>query len=236
MNGGAFYGGTFSSGFLSCFGKNNIKISQYVGVSSGFFVSMMSVAGLDARGFFGDLNSPLYSDTHNFNVFRRFLDFYVPKAIYESGRDEKELLSEVNSKVSAVATRTDLKKGIPRFKHDLLSKFSDWEDFKEAQLASGSIPWFAWPWPHKYRSCRYYDGILALKRPERFLNTDIKMVVQPHLTSPVQVGSCYNIVSGEVAGLNKLVNSSAEELDANWLKGYAEAEKFLDKERDTLGL
>lgn len=236
INGGAFYGGAFSTGFLACFGKNNINISQYVGVSSGFFASMLSIAGLHDRGFFGDLNSPLYSDTHNFNVFRRFLDFYTPKAIDESKLDKQELLKEVNNKLSAVATRTRFKKGFPCLQHDLIGGFSDWEDFNQAQLASGSIPWFAWPWPHKYRGFRYYDGILGLKRPERFLSTDIKMVIQPHLTSPVQQGSCYNIVSGEVAGLNKLVNSPAEDIDANWLKGYAEAEKFLDKERDSLGL
>lgn len=230
INGGAFYGGAFSHGFISCMGENKIKISQYVGVSSGFFIALMSVSGIYRRDFWGDLNSPLYSDTHNYNVFRRFLDFYVPKVIHESGRDEAELLSEFSQKTSCVAARVHLKKGIPRLKHDLLSKFFDWQDVKEAQLASGSIPWFAWPWPHKYRNHRYFDGIVGLKRPERFLTTDIKLVIQPHLTSPVHNGSCYNVVSGEVAGLKKLVNSSPEAIQKNWIKGYEAAERFLNKE------
>lgn len=167
--------GCFCQGFLKGLRDFGIVVDQYVGASAGFFASFTDIAEINSREHIEKLDgNPAYFKNKLYLV-EKFLDTFVPSVIENSKYTEQQLLEKANSKLSCVALENLTGEPI----HKIFNNFSSIEDIKRAQRITSSLPGIIKNFPAQNENTRYYDGILRLKYPERFLNTDIKIIVNP---------------------------------------------------------
>lgn len=182
---GAFRG-VYHDGFFAAARDHKIEISQYVGVSAGFWCSVASIAEVDVTKHYVDPYSPMYTDMHKRDVFTRFLDYHLDRIFEESPHTESELLGLLNKKLSAIATRISLP-----LRHDVLDFFESKEDVKNVQCCTASIPWFISPWPARYRGAWYLDGAVCLSEDLLYLNTDIKVILESTMSTKLNKSSAH---------------------------------------------
>lgn len=174
-NGGAWRG-VYSLGFLEKLIENGIEVDKIVGSSSGFFAGYVILSGVNPRPLFLEKeNNPMYENFHKRDVFTKFVDKFVYEFADQSKMSREEFLKLINKKLSAIALKNLI--GPPEY--EVFSNFETFEDIKKAQKLSGSLPWFLSSFPEEHNGKIYFDGVLRLENPEKFLDTDIRIIVQP---------------------------------------------------------
>jgi len=166
--------GCFCQGFLNGLRDSGAIVDQYVGASSGFFASFTDIAEINTREHIEKLDgNPAYFKNKIYFI-EKYLDTFMPSIIENSKYTEQQLLEKANNKLSCVALENLTGKPV----HKVFNKFSSIEDIKQAQRLTGSLPGVLKVFPSQNENTKYYDGVLRLKNPDKFLSTDIKIIVE----------------------------------------------------------
>lgn len=219
--------GAFHSGFLARCREQGLLFDKYIGSSSGFYACLASIAELDYKGFWSDQGSPLYQPGYRRNFFKHFVDFHMPKILKETPLEHDLLLSRLNDKLYAMANKISWS----GLETELISGYDSFDEVNQAQLASGAIPWLLKPFPHLYKGNRYVDGCFWNRNPARFLDTEIKVVLEPSIeyAKPKKELNIFYHKCDYGKRLKTMIYGTPDDYESIWECGNREADKFLEQ-------